>query len=127
MARKTKYLDIYVNDLIKHMKSGNSFTSFASKIGVNIDTLYEWERKYPEFSEAKKTAFAHSQAFWEDLGLKMAINGNAQVWKFNMKNRFGWVESPPTNTEGTKEIRLAYSNSNSSPIDIHLDLQDFDL
>jgi len=127
MGRKTKYLREYKQKLEEHMEKGNSYTSFAASIGVHIDTLYEWEKKFPEFSEAKKTAFTHSQAFWEDLGLKMAINGNAQVWKFNMKNRFGWVESPPTNTEGTKEIRLAYSNSNSSPIDIHLDLQDFDL
>ena len=108
MTRKTKYNPEFCKKLIKHLKSGNSYTSFASRVNVHIDTLYEWEKRYPEFSEAKKEAFAHSQAFWEDMGLKMALNGNAQVWKFNMKNRFGWREHPEDNKNENCEIKLSY-------------------
>lgn len=92
-GRKSKYKEKYVEDLIEHMKEGNSYKSFAAKIGVHVDTLYEWESKYSEFSEAKKVAFSMSESYWEDLGKKMAEGGNASVWKFNMKNRFGWKEN----------------------------------
>lgn len=126
-GRKTKYKDSYKNELIQQMKDGNSYTSFAAKIGVHIDTLYEWEKKYPEFSEAKKIAFAQSQAFWEDIGLKMAMDGNSQVWKFNMKNRFGWIDTPPPNTYGNKEIRLVHSERQTELINIDIDLDDLNL
>jgi hypothetical protein len=90
---KTKYRSSFPEMLIEHMGEGSSYTSFAAKIGVHIDTLYEWEKVHPKFTEAKKVAFSKSQGYWEDLGKKMAENGNAAVWKFNMKNRFGWRES----------------------------------
>lgn len=109
-GRKSKYKIEYVNDLIEHMKEGYSYKSFAAKIGVHVDTLYEWEKVYSEFSEAKKVAFSCSQAYWEDLGLQMAKNGNASVWKFNMKNRFGWKENESVEIKAEpKGYGLAFS------------------
>lgn len=108
MGRKTKYKDNYPSLLREHMKNGDSYTSFASRIGVHIDTLYEWEKVYPEFTEAKKESLMHSQAFWEDIGKKMAQNGNFQAWKMNMINRFAWRDKPPESQQTPQEIRLAY-------------------
>ena len=99
MGRKTKYLKTYPEALIEHMTKGRSYKSFAAKIGVHIDTLYQWEKTYCEFSEAKKVAFLQAEAFWEDLGLELARAGNGQVWKMNMKNRFGWRENPHDKVE----------------------------
>jgi hypothetical protein len=103
MGRKTKYIHSYNELLISHMKLGHSYTSFASKIQVHIDTLYEWEKKYPEYSEAKKLGLTLSQSFWEDIGREMAINGNFNAWKFNMKNRFGWRDNPAEELNQSKE------------------------
>ncbi len=91
-GRPSKYKAKYCRQLIEHMRDGNSFTSFASKIGVHVDTLYEWCEKYSEFSEAKKIAFTAAESFWEDVGRGHAMKGH-QAWQFLMKCRFKWREN----------------------------------
>lgn len=91
MGRKTKYQDTYPELLVEHMRNGDSYTSFASRVGVHIDTLYEWEKVHPEYTEAKKQATMHAQSFWEDIGKKMALDGNFNAWKFNIKKSL-WLE-----------------------------------
>jgi transposase len=127
MGRKSKYLEEYNEKLVAHLKEGYSYTSFASKVDVHIDTLYEWEKKYTEFSEAKKVGLNHSQAFWEDIGRKMALDGNVQAWKFNMKNRFGWREKEPETQKAPQEIKLAYKLKETSPTIIYVDEDDLNL
>lgn len=82
--------------LIEHMASGLSYDSFPAVCGgVHLDTLYEWEKRHEEFSEAKKEGFNKNLLFWE----KVAIEGmhskffNATVWIFNMKNRHKWRDN----------------------------------
>lgn len=53
-GRATKYKPEYPELLIKHMASGLSFESFAADCDCSFDTLYEWVKVHPEFSEAKK-------------------------------------------------------------------------
>lgn len=82
--------------LIQHMAKGLSFESFAAECGVHFDTLYEWVKKNPEFSEAKKIAQAQSLGVWENIGLQgvkgMIPGFNVAAWIFNMKNRFKWTD-----------------------------------
>ncbi len=47
------------------MSQGYSKTAFAGHIGVNPDTLYEWAKVHPEFSEAIKTAVGARVKFLE--------------------------------------------------------------
>ena len=126
-GRKTLYKKDYCDLLLKHMKDGNSYTSFAARVSVHIDTLYEWEKKHSEFSEAKKEALMHAQAFWEDIGRKMALDGNFNAWKFNMKNRFGWRDTAPDSHVQPQEIRLAYKLDEKPKHVIQLDEDDMDL
>lgn len=74
------------------MTEGLSFESFAAQCDCSIETLYQWTRVNPEFSEAKKTATAKSLEFWEKLGRSGAagkLKGfNVTAWIYTMKCRF---------------------------------------
>lgn len=98
MARKrgqpTKYKPEYCEMLIDHMEAGYSFPSFSAVINVNPDSLYEWAKVHPEFSDAKKRGYMKSLMVYERMG-KLGINGkiknfNVTAWIFSMKNKFGW-------------------------------------
>lgn len=104
-GRPSKFDLAFCEQLINHMESGLSFESFAANIDVDRDTLYEWVKVHPEFSDAKKIGTAKAQLFWEqhgidglyteteynDKGKPISTRAmNAAVWCFNMKNRFGW-------------------------------------
>jgi len=95
-GRPTKYKKKYCKMLIEHMSKGLSFASFAADVEVNEDTLYEWSKRHPSFSEAKSHGRMRSMKFWEELGIKGAkgegTGFSAAGWIFNMKNRFSWVD-----------------------------------
>lgn len=105
VGRPSKYKPEYCQMLISHMAQGLSFESFAAVIKVNRDTLYEWEKIYPEFSDTKKEALEQCLLFWENLGIKNIINMpeggslNSAVWVFNMKNRFKWRDKQPDESD----------------------------
>lgn len=48
----------YTPEIAEHcrafMGQGYSLTAFAGEIGVNRDTVVDWQKKFPEFSEAVK-------------------------------------------------------------------------
>jgi hypothetical protein len=112
-GRPTKYKPEYCQQLIEHMSQGLSFETFAAVIDVNDDTLYEWAKVHPEFSDAKKRAFGKCKILWEKMGIAGATgkirNFNAAAWIFNMKNRFGWktVETPEFDGQ-PKSIVIGY-------------------
>lgn len=99
-GRPTKYKPEFCQDLIDHLKEGLSIECFGATLhaayGVHVckDTVYEWCKVYPEFSDAKKVGESYSQMFWEHLGIKGAkgdyIGFSGSAWIFNMKNRFKW-------------------------------------
>jgi hypothetical protein len=91
----TKYKKEYCQKVIDFMAQGYSFEAFAGSIGVCADTVFEWAKVHPEFSDSKKLAYERNRVFWETQGidgLRSSKNNsfNATVWIFNMKNRFRW-------------------------------------
>lgn len=112
-GRPTKYKPEYDEMLIEHMSSGLSFESFAGVISVNQDTLHEWAKVNPSFSEAKKIAFSKCRCWWEKAGISGLWGSkdstfNAAVWIFNMKNRFKWTDKVEVESSQTNTITLAY-------------------
>jgi len=59
LGRPTSYKPEYCELLMKHMKDGYSFESFASIAECHWDTLYEWVKVHPDFSEAKRIGLGH--------------------------------------------------------------------
>lgn len=111
-GRKTKYKPEFCDLLIDHMSRGLSYYAFAAEINVNRDTLYEWEKNYSDFKEAKSIGLTKSLLFWEKLGVDNILNVsesefqggsssrslNAATWIYNMNNRFrdfGWRNKHP--------------------------------
>lgn len=109
--------------LIEHMASGLSFESFAAVVKVTFATLYNWEKDYPDFFDAKNRAYAESMLYWERIGregvsditeynedgkpiFKKSIN--AAMWIFNMKNRFkhAWKDKHEVEVAKTSENLL---------------------
>lgn len=104
VGAKCKYRPHHCEEMISFMSLGYSFEAFAGKIGVTRDTLYQWEKKFPEFKEAKKIAFEQCRIKWESMAIDNMINEsngsnstslNSSVWIFNMKNRFKWRDKQP--------------------------------
>lgn len=97
VGRPSDYDSKYCEMLVKHMKEGYSFESFAGKIGFCKKTLYNWATDNPEFLHAYKKGRDACRLFWEERGMKGLMVGkrfNSTTWIFNMKNRFkdDWMD-----------------------------------
>jgi hypothetical protein len=63
------------------MAEGRSLEGCAALLGVHPDSLYEWQKVHPEFSEAVRSGRAAATTYWENRLLAVA-NGepvNAQA------------------------------------------------
>lgn len=58
VGQPTKYKPEYCDAVMAFMGQGYSLTAFAGSIRVSRETVYEWERVIPEFSDAVKSARA---------------------------------------------------------------------
>ena len=94
-GRPTKYDDKYCEEIIDFMSKGYSIEAFAGHIGIAKDTLYNWVKKYPQFSDAKKIAESKARLVWDKFLMNQFTGAanlpfNSTAWVFTMKNRFGW-------------------------------------
>lgn len=44
----------YVGELRKHLSAGNTFPSFAEKLGVHYSRIFGWTVDHPEFEAVRK-------------------------------------------------------------------------
>jgi len=116
-GRPPKFEPRFCQMLIDHMSQGLSYESFSAVVGTSRSTLYNWEKDFPEFLDAKKIGVECSQLFWEKIGLAQAVGdkdygkGNCASWIFNMKNRFNWTDKQEVATpeDNRKQFKLSYS------------------
>lgn len=71
-------------------------TAFARKIGVSMDTLNEWTRVHPEFSDAFKKAEQIRNEIIITNGIKGLYNPAFAI--FTMKNVTDWRDQSPAPT-----------------------------
>lgn len=95
-GRPTKYKEEYCEMLIDHLASGKPFRSFGRKIGVSVETIYEWTRKHPEFLDALKDGRLDGYEKYLELitqgarGEIQGFNATAAIW-FG-KNVYKWTD-----------------------------------
>lgn len=104
MARPTDYDPAHCETAIAAGRSGKSLTWLAAEIDVSRDTLYEWAKVHPEFSDALTRMRQLAQRWWEDAGQDgmKAAGFNASVWSRSMAARFpdDWREVKGTEITG---------------------------
>jgi hypothetical protein len=120
-GRPTKFEEEHCERIIDLMSQGYSIEACAGALGVHKDTIYEWIKVHPEFSDAKRIGESASRYFWEKLGITHVLNVssgnkfenestslNSTVWIFNMKNRFGWRDKIEVSGDDDRPIAVAY-------------------
>jgi hypothetical protein len=89
-GRPSLYDPRYCDEVIVHMEQGYSLASFSDYILVNRDTIHEWTRVHPDFSDAVARGKAARLKFWEKLGIEVAQTGGngsqATMVIFGLKN-----------------------------------------
>jgi transposase len=109
-GRPTKYDPAMCETVIKCGRDGKTLVGMADDLDINRETLNEWMKIHPEFSDAVKEGLQKSQAWWEDQGRIATFGGvdgfNATSYIFQMKNRFraDWndtVKADLTSSDGS--------------------------
>ena len=120
-GRPTKYKPEYCELVVEYMAKGFSLEAFAGHVDVNSDTVHEWKKVHPDFSDAVTRGVAKCREFWEELGIQglwnistgggVSRSMNSTMWTFNMKNRFKWRDQIDVKSDEKvqKTITLKYA------------------
>lgn len=99
VGRPTDYKPEYCELLIAWMKKPRSYESFGSQVGVCRETLYDWEKKHPQFLHAKRQGRLALQASCEALLIAQSTGqikgGSTSSLIFFMKNTTTFRDDPP--------------------------------
>jgi hypothetical protein len=86
IGRPPKYNQSYAKRIVDRMRKGFSLTAAAGYCNVHRQTVYDWEAKHPEFSDAIKLGRDKRAAFLE-IGLIGAPDGPTVTSRiFALKN-----------------------------------------
>ena len=115
LPKLTKFQYKFCKDLVDHMTTGLSYASFAGVVGVNRDTLYQWEKRYPEWKLAKEIGWEKSRLYWDKRVLRM--DGSAHMLEYNTQNRFPdqWGAKAQDPIAKDKTVIFAYPEIKKPP------------
>lgn len=120
VGRPTKYDPAMCDKAIELMSEGCSQCEVAASLGIHWDTLIEWKKSNPEFSEAIKKGIKLCEAWWEREA-RIALRDkdfNATLWYMNMKNRFGWRDKHDIESHGSVTVNVNQLDAVMETVDI---------
>jgi orotate phosphoribosyltransferase-like protein len=94
-GRPSKYKAEYCSKAVELFSDGRSIIQIAAELNVSRDTIYEWQKIHPEFSDSIKRGLTKSEAYWERMLQGAAaglVNVNSAALIFLLKNRFQWKD-----------------------------------
>lgn len=86
-----------------------TLAGFARRIGVHRDTLHEWSKQYPEFSDAIKRAKEFQEDVWVTNGMKGYYPAAFAI--FFGKNNLGYKDKTETDITMKKDGASALANA----------------
>jgi len=101
------------------MAEGRSLDGCAALLGCHPDSLYEWQKRHPEFTDAVRAGRAAATAFWETRLLDVAKGGpgsaNAIQWALRNRSRAasGWDHA---------HAKLELSGPNGGAVQVQADM-----
>lgn len=115
LGRPTKYDPAFVEEVDKYLETTGKkqmhlpkIESFANWLHVHKDTLYEWAKIYPDFSDALNTIMQKQAEQLIDDGIYGGKEVNATIVKLLLQNNHGMREKIDTDitTAGKPFIEL---------------------
>lgn len=123
-GRPTKYRESYCDEIVSFMGRGYSKTAFAGEIGVCHDTIIEWAKQHPRFSEAVKRGQAARTKCLEQTLIAGETGPKVTAHIFALKNAAPdeWKDKHEvTGRDGAPLVTIVELVSPaSSKIDVHL-------
>lgn len=101
-GRPTKYRPEMCEQIVDLMRNGESIEEASHALNLSKDTVYQYAKKYPEFSDALKRAVQVSYVWWLRNGREALREKEFNYTGFymQMKNRFGWTDKKEIKHEG---------------------------
>lgn len=104
--------------VLEESKRPHSMAGLAVVLGIAKDTLYEWGKKYPIFSDSLKTYRTALEAALIDKGQEFLVNSkdkSSAVWAMMMKNMAGWKDKDDSEykaeAEAQAQAQVKYSKA----------------
>jgi hypothetical protein len=106
--------------VLRCMAEGASKEELCLEMGVNPDTLFEWQKVHASFANAIRVGELLSQAWWLKVGRENIWNCrfNSILYMMNMQNRFGWTRK----MDVTGKADVSHSGTVTEKKEITLDL-----
>jgi hypothetical protein len=101
-GRPSEYRPEYCQAVIDCMAQGFSLTAFAGSIRVAKDTIYQWVKVYPQFSDAVARARAARVSALEVKLLRSRLGAETSAAIFALRN------ADPTEWRDIKHTQEAY-------------------
>lgn len=89
-GRPSSYREEYCKRVIELGREGCGKAEIALELGITRETLDEWARVHPDFSDAVTCARGVSAGWWEAQGRKgiWSRDFNANAYRLQVMNRF---------------------------------------
>lgn len=106
LGRPTLYKPEYCDAIVDIMAEGYSLEAAAAKLNVNVRSIYEWQSKYEDFSQAINIGRVKALAWWEDRArdASQGAPGSSQIISLGLRNRSraasGWVDTVKQEVSG---------------------------
>lgn len=135
-GRPRKYNPEICKTLPDMFKDGQSIVEVCVELGIDVTTYLDWEKEYPEFSQASTRGRLLSRAWWEKMGRENLYDEseydaetktssqkkfNDRLWSKNMGCRFKKAEPGLFDWTDKQEIEHAGN------ITVKIDSDDADL